>query len=295
MTDILTQLINDGAPSRAVEIKLGSIAASAIDTWSYQDQHDNFNTNATIQVSDIDVSSENPVPTTISSILPTTVVASLAKEADKAATDSDVGIAMLAVRDDALATLTPADGDYTQLRVTSTGQLHVSDSTLSSAVHNEDAAHSNGDAGIQALAVRNDTLGALAGANKDYTPLQVSAAGALYANPSKVRTTVEVFNGTVANSAEMGKTEIAIPTEVEAMHLWFNSSDTTATFTFTMRMESSGDDYSSTLLDDITLTSSNEAHLVSSLNGVPYLVVNYSNSSGSSNTLVINAIYEEYQ
>jgi len=42
---------------------------------------------------------------------------------DVASGGSDTGIAALAVRDDALTTLTPADGDYTQLRVDSVGKL----------------------------------------------------------------------------------------------------------------------------------------------------------------------------
>ena len=44
-------------------------------------------------------------------------------EVDSVAGATDSGILALAVRDDALTTLTPADGDYTQLRVDSTGRL----------------------------------------------------------------------------------------------------------------------------------------------------------------------------
>lgn len=44
----------------------------------------------------------------------------------------------------------------------------------------EDTAHSSGDSGVMALAVRNDTLAALAGTDGDYAPLQVNASGALY-------------------------------------------------------------------------------------------------------------------
>lgn len=60
---------------------------------------------------------------------------------------------------------------------TDTGSI---DTTLSGLSHAEDAAHVSGDAGIQALAVRNDTLAALAGTDGDYAPLQVDADGALY-------------------------------------------------------------------------------------------------------------------
>lgn len=53
----------------------------------------------------------------ISSVLGSTI--------DSAAGAIDVGVAALAVRDDVLSTLTPADGDYTHLRVNSQGALHV--------------------------------------------------------------------------------------------------------------------------------------------------------------------------
>lgn len=45
------------------------------------------------------------------------------KAVDGAAGATDTGIAALVVRDDALAALTPADGDYTHFRVDSTGSL----------------------------------------------------------------------------------------------------------------------------------------------------------------------------
>jgi hypothetical protein len=53
---------------------------------------------------------------------------------------------------------------------------------LDNLVLTEDAAHSSGDAGIQALAVRNDSDASLAGTSGDYTPLQVDANGYLKVN-----------------------------------------------------------------------------------------------------------------
>ena len=44
----------------------------------------------------------------------------------------------------------------------------------------EDAVHGDGDSGVMALGVRNDTLAALAGTDGDYAPLQVDANGALF-------------------------------------------------------------------------------------------------------------------
>ena len=46
----------------------------------------------------------------------------------------------------------------------------------------EDAAHSSGDVGVMPLAVRNDALATLGGADGDYAPLQVDATGSLYTN-----------------------------------------------------------------------------------------------------------------
>ena len=53
-------------------------------------------------------------------------------QVDDVAGGTDAGGALLVVRDDALTTLTPADGDYTTLRVNSTGALWVdiSDTTV---------------------------------------------------------------------------------------------------------------------------------------------------------------------
>jgi len=44
----------------------------------------------------------------------------------------------------------------------------------------EDSVHSTGDVGVMSLAVRNDTIGAIASTDGDYAPLQVNVAGALW-------------------------------------------------------------------------------------------------------------------
>lgn len=59
------------------------------------------------------------------SVVPGTGATALGKAIDTAAGATDTGVAVLAVRDDALTTLTPADGDYVTLRVDSTGALHT--------------------------------------------------------------------------------------------------------------------------------------------------------------------------
>jgi hypothetical protein len=58
-------------------------------------------------------------------ILPGTGPTNLGKAVDDAAGATDVGVAALAVRDDALTTLTPVDGDYVRLRTDSQGSQWV--------------------------------------------------------------------------------------------------------------------------------------------------------------------------
>lgn len=48
----------------------------------------------------------------------------------------------------------------------------------------EDAAHSSGDVGVMSLAVRNDALAALGGADGDYAPLQVGEDGGQWVRPA---------------------------------------------------------------------------------------------------------------
>jgi len=61
----------------------------------------------------------------VTSVIPLTGATNLGKAVDAAGGGSDVGVAALALRDDALTTLTPVDGDYVRLRTTSTGALWV--------------------------------------------------------------------------------------------------------------------------------------------------------------------------
>lgn len=62
----------------------------------------------------------------ITSVIPGTGATNSGKAVDSVAGATDTGVAILAVRDDALAALTPIDGDYVQLRVDSQGSLWTS-------------------------------------------------------------------------------------------------------------------------------------------------------------------------
>lgn len=71
------------------------------------------------------VSTVTNVATIGTSVTPGTSAGHLGKAVDSAAGATDTGVALLCVRDDALTTLTPVDGDYVPARVSSTGALHV--------------------------------------------------------------------------------------------------------------------------------------------------------------------------
>lgn len=153
----------------------------------------------------------------ISSITPGTGGTNLGSAVDSAAGATDVGVAALAVRDDVLATLTPIDGDYTYLRVTSQGRLWVSaaiDSALPAGTNaiGKLAANSgvdigdvdvisvtpgtgannlgklvNGvagaaDVGVAILGIRDDALATLSPADGDYGRFRMDSIGRLWSN-----------------------------------------------------------------------------------------------------------------
>lgn len=106
----------------------------------------------------------------------------LGKLEDAVHASGDLGVMSLAVRNDTLATLVTADGDYAPLQVDADGALYVTGTISTSPTYDyaEDSVHANADVGAFVLAVRNDTLAALAGTDGDYAPFQVNASGALY-------------------------------------------------------------------------------------------------------------------
>ena len=84
-----------------------------------------------------------------------------------------------AVLDNILTKNTEIDAVLDTIKV-DTEEIEGAVETIETAIKAEDAAHSSGDTGIMSLAVRNDDVAALSGADGDYSPLQVNAAGSLY-------------------------------------------------------------------------------------------------------------------
>ena len=154
----------------------------------------------------------------------------LHKVTDSAAGGTDTGIAPLAVRDDALTTLTPADGDYTPLRVGSTGALWVTMTNASGGTqYAEDAAHTDGDMGTMALAVRKDSIASNAGADGDYASLLTDATGRLYVNIFDGGNTITVDGSvSITGSVTVTATALDIRTITKATDSIQVSSNTVA-------------------------------------------------------------------
>jgi uncharacterized protein CbrC (UPF0167 family) len=172
--------------------------------------------------------------TTCGTITPGTAATNLGKAEDAAHTTGDVGVMSLAVRNDALAALATTDGDYSALQVNASGALYSVLAAGSAAIGTlaansgvdigdvdvttcgtitpgtaatnlgkaEDAAHTTGDVGVMSLAVRNDALEALAGADGDYSALQVNAEGALYTASSTSTARVTLATGDGSSTAQ---------------------------------------------------------------------------------------------
>lgn len=137
---------------------------------------------------------------------------------DTAHASGDIGSFALGVRNDAAATRTSADGDYTPLSTDAAGRIGIADlggsitvdgtfltdaqlratpvpisgtvtvtdgsgpltvdgSITAAEAKLEDAAAANGDAGIPALAVRNDTGAVKTSADGDYSMISTDSAG----------------------------------------------------------------------------------------------------------------------
>ena len=142
--------------------------------------------NSGVDIGDVDVTS----------VISGTGATNLGKAVDAVAGATDTGVAVLAVRDDALGALTPAEGDYVNLRVNSTGALHVTGGGGGTQYAVDDALGAT-PTGTLALAIRDDALSALTPVEGDGIGLRVDANGALWVIPSG---TVTVASHAVTNA-----------------------------------------------------------------------------------------------
>lgn len=101
---------------------------------------------------------------------------------DDAAPANPSGPTMVMERDDALATLTEVDGDWTNPRSNSRGALWVAIDPGTAAgdlAKAEDAASASGDTGVMVLGIRRDTPSVLTSLSGDYSGIAVSENGAV--------------------------------------------------------------------------------------------------------------------
>lgn len=119
---------------------------------------------------------------------------------DSAHVSGDAGIFIMAVRNDADASLTSADGDYSPIAVDEFGRLKVlADLDVDfDYVYAEDSAHSSGDNGAFILAVRQDTLAASTDTDGDYSALKVNASGELYTHDTSANASLDAIEVDIA-------------------------------------------------------------------------------------------------
>lgn len=121
----------------------------------------------------------------------------------------DIGNYILSIRDDGAGEATPAaggagaEGDYQSLFTDAFGGLWIAGS------HTEDVAHTTGERGVMALAVRRDADTTLVDTDGDYAPLQVDAAGALKTSAS-VTINSEYAEDSAHTSTDVGNFILAV-------------------------------------------------------------------------------------
>ena len=117
----------------------------------------------------------------------TGTIAGAIKAEDAAHSSGHTGIPFWGVRNDNGSTIhTDANGDYTPISTDSAGRLIIGGVIAGNGGayigKAEDAAHSNGDAGVMSLCVRQDTPAALVTTDGDYIPCTTDSTGRLWTN-----------------------------------------------------------------------------------------------------------------
>lgn len=136
--------------------------------------------NSGVDIGDVDVTS----------IIPGTGSTNLGKAEDSIHTSGDVGVMMLAVRQDTQTDL-GADGDYVPFSIDADGALRVSGNFANNAEQTEDNTHTTGDVGNFILAVRNDANTVLTTTDGDYSAIAVADDGAVHVDDGGNSLTVD--------------------------------------------------------------------------------------------------------
>lgn len=158
---------------------------------------------------------------------------------DSAHVSGDVGLFTLGVRRDVRSSGTSADGDYASFNTNAVGEMWVKDADvlaelltqgttlntiagdttsieaiLTALSKSEDAAHSSGDQGFQALLVRQDSLASSTSADGDYGSFKSNAAGELYVSDTTARATLASI---LADTATIDSQTLSIQNTLTAL------------------------------------------------------------------------------
>ena len=140
-----------------------------------------------------DVTGANPLPATITAVVTGTAATNLGKARDAILGATDTGVMSLAVRNDTLATLCDADGDYTPFQVDANGALYITGDIA------HDAADSGNPMKIGAkVAAAEDT----AAADNDRTDLIADNVGKLITQPYAIKQLFVSGTASVADTTE---------------------------------------------------------------------------------------------
>ena len=174
------------------------------------------------------------------SIIPGTAATNLGKAVDSASGATDTGVAMLAIRDDALATVIPVDGDYSRLRLTSVGRLWTSatiDAALPTGANVIGGVTQSGTWNIATVTTLSQfagqaiNLGAGTTSTGTLRTVEASATTGTQATPSLSTTSATLL---AANTNRRGASVFNNSTSIVYVRLSATASSTT---TFTVKLE----------------------------------------------------------
>ena len=214
----------------------------------------------------------------------------------------------IAVRKDTAASTTATDNTACVLQCDSTGALRTTGSgggdasaanqssmitkieTIATAVHVEDIAHSDGDAGIMSLFVRKDSPATLAGTSGDYAAAQVDGNGSLWVTNSgrAARSTVTIAASSWTKGDHKGSLDTQSFTNVDFA---IQFSNATATAAHWLGIQISSDNSTWVELQDVgfqpVTDSSSATQFVcrGSLTGLAARYVRFTNTCATQTTL----------
>jgi len=157
----------------------------------------------------------------------------LGKAEDAAHTTGDVGVMSLGIRRDTATALADTVGDYIPFAASQYGAILCNiDSGFQVAAATgilklEDAAHASGDAGVFALAVRNDSLTSLTSTDLDYSAIAVDNAGRIKIDPGTTATSLGKLEDAAHTTGDLGVMALGVRADTAA-----SATGTTGDYSF---------------------------------------------------------------